>query len=101
MLIKKIKTAAVVLLALAGSAFAYDLKTVELVPVKFQKAPVHAPVKLVENGKLNFAIVADLNAERRMQKRNKTAKSIEPAIAFSTDKNTTQPILIAIPASTA
>ena len=80
MLIKKIKTAAVVLLSLAGSAFAYDLKTVELVPVKFQKAPVHAPVKLVENGKLNFAIVADLNAERRMQKRNKTAKSIEPAL---------------------
>ena len=80
MLMSKIKTAALAFLALSSAAFAYDLKTKELVPVKFQKAPVHAPVKLIENGKLNFAIVADLTAEQRMQKKNKTAKSIEPAL---------------------
>ena len=59
---------------------AYDVKTVELVPVKFEKAPSHAPVRMVENGKLNFAIVADLQAENRMQRKNKTEKSIAPAI---------------------
>ena len=59
---------------------AYDVKTVELVPVKFQKTPSHAPVKMIENGKLNFAIVADLNAENRMRGKNRTQKSIEPAI---------------------
>ena len=80
MLVSKIKTAALAFLALSSAVFAYDLKTKELVPVKFQKAPVHAPVKLIENGKLNFAIVADLTAERRMQKRNRTKKSIEPAL---------------------
>ena len=45
----------------------YDLKTKELVPVKFQKAPEHQSFKLVDNGKLNFAIVADLKKEQEMQ----------------------------------
>ena len=66
MLMSKLKMGILAMFALVGAAFAYDLKTVELVPVKFQKTPAHAPVRLVENGKLNFAIVADLDAERRM-----------------------------------
>ena len=37
-------------------------------------------LKMVEDGKLNFAIVADLNAEQKMQRKNKTEKSIAPAI---------------------
>ena len=48
------------------------LKTVELVPVKFERAPSHAPVQMITAGKHNFAIVADLKAESRMQGRNKT-----------------------------
>ena len=78
MKIKTITAAAV--MSLTGLLHGYDLKTVELVPVKFEKAPVHAPVSMISNGKLNFAIVADLNAEKRMQKKNRTQKSIEPAI---------------------
>ena len=58
----------------------YDLKTQELVPVKFQKAPEHQSFKLVENGKLNFAIVADLKKEQAMRKTNKTQASIAPAV---------------------
>ena len=80
MSMSKLKMGILAMFALVGAAFAYDLKTVELVPVKFQKTPAHAPVRLVENGKLNFAIVADLDAERRMQKKNRTDKSIEPAL---------------------
>ena len=58
----------------------YDLKTKELVPVKFQKAPEHKSFKLVENGKLNFAIVADLKKEQETRKTNKTQPSIAPAV---------------------
>lgn len=58
----------------------YDLKTKELVPVKFRKAPAHKAFKLVENGKLKFAIVADLRKEQAMRKTNKTARSIAPAV---------------------
>ena len=78
MKIKTITAAAV--MSLTCLLHGYDLKTVELVPVKFEKAPAHAPVSMISNGKLNFAIVADLNAEKRMQKKNRTQKSIEPAI---------------------
>ena len=63
------KIAAVFLAGLTGTLLGYDVRTKELVPVKFEKASVHAPVKMVENGKLNFAIVADLNAESRMQRK--------------------------------
>ena len=65
---------------IVGILSAYDVRTKELVPVKFEKAPAHAAVKMVEDGKLNFAIVADLNAEQKMQRKNKTEKSIAPAI---------------------
>ena len=70
-------------LAMAVSAAflaGYDLKTKELVPVKFQKAPEHKSFKLVENGKLNFVIVADLKKEQEMRKTNKTQPSIAPAV---------------------
>ena len=77
---KKKMFAALAFAFLTVSSFSYDLKTKELVPVKFQKAPAHAPVKLVENGKIKFAIVTDLNAENRMKGKNKTQKSIAPAI---------------------
>ena len=76
MKIKTITAAAV--MSLTGLLHGYDLKTVELVPVKFEKAPAHAPVSMISNGKLNFAIVADLNAEKRMQKKNRT-----PTVSFS------------------
>ena len=87
------KTALTILIGIAGLAPSYSvfaappgqvtedaLKTVELVPVKFEKKPVHAPVRMVENGKLKFAIVADLQAEKRMRSKNKTELSITPAI---------------------
>ena len=63
---------------IVGILSAYDVKTKELVPVKFEKAPAHSAVKMVENGKLTFAIVADLKAERKMQRKNKTEKIIFP-----------------------
>ena len=54
MLMSKLKMGILAMFVLAGTAFAYDLKTVELVPVEFQKTPAHAPVRLVGNGKLPF-----------------------------------------------
>ena len=78
-MLKKIMMASFVLF-LTGHTFAYDLKTKELVPVKFQSASAHTPVTLVKNGELKFAIVTDLDAEERMKGTNKTQKSIEPAL---------------------
>ena len=85
MKIKNLLLAAVALSA--ATVWSYDLKTVELVPVKFEKAPSHAPVKMVENGKLNFAIVADLKAEKRMRaaKKSRSEESIAPAIEILTE----------------
>ena len=60
---------------------AYDLHTPELVPVKMKTPDSHRPVKLIENGKLNFAIVSDTKTEQRMAKKNRTKKSIVPAVA--------------------
>ena len=79
MLTKTIINAAAALMALTSSVFAYDLKTVELVPVKFQKAPAHTSVKLVENGKIKFAIVTDLNSEKYCSGDPDTAGSL-PAV---------------------
>ena len=64
---------------------AYDLNTPELVPVKMKTPGSHRPVKLIENGKLNFAIVSDTAAEARMAKKNRTKKSIGPAVEAITD----------------
>ena len=36
-----------------------DLNSKALLPVKWEKAPVHAALKLVENGELRFAVVYD------------------------------------------
>ena len=55
-------------LALAGTLSGYDVKNKALAPVKFSTAPKHADLKMVENGKLNFAIVSDLQAEQRLRK---------------------------------
>ena len=84
---KKIFCSLVWIGALAGgvSLGAYDLNTPELVPVKQQTPADHAPVKLIENGKLNFAIVYDTKAEQRMAKKNRTKKSIGPAVAAIAD----------------
>lgn len=59
---------------------AYDLNSPEVFPVSYQKAPVHAPLKMIVNGELNFVIAADLQAEKRMSGRSRSAKSIEPAL---------------------
>ena len=56
----------IITLAVGISLGAYDLNTPELVPVKLQTPAAHAPVKLIENGKLNFAIVYDTKAEQRI-----------------------------------
>ena len=58
----------------------YDVQNKALVPVKFESPPEHAPVKLVSQRKVDFVIVADLQAEERMRSKNKTARSIAPAI---------------------
>ncbi|OQA85395.1 MAG: hypothetical protein BWY31_01917 [Lentisphaerae bacterium ADurb.Bin242] len=59
---------------------AYDVKTAALTPVEFQSTPEHAPVSLVKNGKPDFVIVTDKQAETRMQGKNRTQKSIAPAV---------------------
>ena len=67
---------------LTGTLSGYDVKNKALAPVKFSATPKHADLKLVENGKLNFAIVADLQAEQRMRKNCKAEFSIKPAITL-------------------
>ena len=48
------------MLAPVLSAGAYDLNVKTLTPVDVKPAPKHEPLKLVENGKLNFAVAVDL-----------------------------------------
>ena len=70
-------------LGILGGVFsveAYDVQNKALTPVEFGKAPEHAPVPLVKNGKPDFVIVTDKEAENRMRGKNKTQKSIEPAV---------------------
>ena len=62
----KIKIAA--LLLLCGSCLYVQANEKYANPalnkVKFEQPVKHAPLQLVENGKLNFAIVADLKADK-------------------------------------
>ena len=52
-----------------------DLKSKALFPVKWQKNAPHEPLKLVENGKLNFVIVYDEKSEPvKMLKTRKSAR---------------------------
>ena len=60
------KISFVILAGLVGTLSAYDLKTKELVPVKFEKAPVHSPVKMVENGK-TITKIHKLNLEEQVE----------------------------------
>ena len=46
-------------LASAAAWAVPDLKNPALTPVRFEPAPNHAPLKLIEKGKPNFAIVYD------------------------------------------
>lgn len=78
-------------------ANAYDLHTKELTPIKEEKAPVGAPVKLIEDGQLKFVIAADLQAEKRT-KNCHAEKSIAPAIeilkeAFALASGTTPEVI--------
>ncbi len=52
--------------AMAGmlSCMALDYANPALNKVKFDKTPVHAPLELVKDGKLRFAIVCDLSKEQ-------------------------------------
>ena len=45
--------------AVTGVAFAYDIHTKALTPITEKTAPAGAPLRLVEGGKLRFAIVTD------------------------------------------
>lgn len=72
-------------LGILGGTFsmeAYDVQNRALTPVEFGKAPEHAPVPLVKDGKPDFVIVTDKEAENRMRGKNKTEKSIAPAIGI-------------------
>ncbi|MCK9506703.1 MAG: DUF4838 domain-containing protein [Porticoccaceae bacterium] len=48
-----------IFILLSAALFSYDLRNPALTPVQFAPTDSHAPIKLVENGKLNFAIVYD------------------------------------------
>ena len=61
----------------------YDLNNKALTPVTHKKAPNHAPVKLVENGELRFAIAVDESAEfNRKAKKCFTRSANSLASAF-------------------
>ena len=78
-------------LALSGA----DLKSKALLPVKWEKSASHAPLKLVENGKLNFAVVYDEKTEpKKMLKQRKSARIAAYTIADAFERTTGKAPLI-------
>ncbi|MBQ2629106.1 MAG: DUF4838 domain-containing protein [Kiritimatiellae bacterium] len=69
--------------ALAAASFAYDLHNPALTPVEEGPRPAGAAIRLVEGGKVNFAVVADTKTEGRVKSRS--GYSIRPAIAELTN----------------
>lgn len=67
----------------AMTSAGYDLKTRALTPIELEPAPAGAEMKFVENGKLNFVIVADTKTEGTI--RAKTEDSIRPALVELTN----------------
>ena len=67
-------------LAAAAPAFAYDIHTRALTPVKEGARPAGGAMPFVSGGRLDFAIVADLAAEARAMKSNSTQASVAPAV---------------------
>ena len=81
-------------LALSGA----DLKSKALLPVKWEKSASHAPLKLVENGKLNFAVVYDEKTEpKKMLKQRKSARIAAYTIADAFERTTGKAPLILSP----
>ena len=71
------------------AAQGYDLNNKALTPVTHKKTPVHAPIKLVENGELRFAIAVENGAEfNRKAKKcfNRAANSLADAFLLCTGK---------------
>ena len=83
-----IKSMAAALLALTFCAGvqAYDLKNPALTPVQFKTAQKHAPIQLVKDGKLQFAIIADLKEyrSRREWSVNTAVEELKTAFQRST-----------------
>ena len=74
---------------IAFAAQGYDLNNKALTPVTHKKAPNHAPVKLVENGELRFAIAVEDGAEfNRKAKKcfSRAANSLAHAFLLCTGK---------------
>ena len=77
---------------------AENLKSKALFPVKWEKNVSHAPLKLVENGKLNFVIVYDEKSEpAKMLKTRKSARIAAYTIADAFERTTGQKPLIVSP----
>ena len=75
-----------------------DLKSKALFPVKWQKNAPHEPLKLVENGKLNFVIVYDEKSEPvKMLKTRKAARIAAYTIADAFERTTGKKPLIVPP----
>ncbi len=65
------------------SVFAYNLDTKALTPIKHGTTPKHDKLALVQGGKLQFAIVADVEQEKNLK--DKSKKSIEMAVKVVAD----------------
>ena len=77
---------------------AENLKSKALFPVKREKNAPHAPLKLVENGKLNFVIVYDEKSEpAKMMKTRKSARIAAYTIADAFERTTGKTPLIVPP----
>ena len=80
--------------ALSGA----DLKSKALLPVKWGENLSHAPLKLVENGKLNFAIIYDEKTEpKKTMKQRKSARIAAYTIADAFERTTGKTPLILSP----
>ena len=83
---KRMALGAVLLPAVvACAAFAYDLHTPALTPITEEPPPPGAPVKLVEGGRLRFAIAWNPSCETNCGAYKPTRASITPALAVLTN----------------
>ena len=57
-------------------------------PVKFAAVPKHAPLKLVQDGKLNFVIARDMQAEKKSAKQRQSIRFAVEALCEAFERTT-------------
>lgn len=72
----------------AASLWSMDYRNPALNPVHFEKAPDHAPLKLVVNGKLQFVIACDRETEKKVSPGRRSVTAAAEALADGFERTT-------------